>query len=294
MRELLSISDAFERYRVDYIVYRNQSKKTEEMHRLALRSLLQYVPDKNIEDLTFQDIRSWKEQIERTKGVNTVRGYILKLRVVVAYIKKLGYHTVDPDIIGVPKRQQKVVEFITEEEVEHLISASFTASDGYSTLNRYRNRAVISLLYASGLRVSELCDLNRTDIQVDGSFTVVGKGGKPRLCFTDMRTRVFIESYLSKRKDGNPALFTSDQTKGRVSKGTVQEVFRRATARAGFTKPIYPHMMRHSFATNLLRNNTNLLYVSKFLGHSSVQTTEMYTHVVNEDLRRLYAEKHTI
>jgi len=291
----LPISEAFEVYRRDFIVYNNQSKKTEEMHGLALKSLLMFLGDSPIQSLTFQDIRNWKEHLLKTKGQNTVRGYILKLRVVMAYLKKLGYDVVDPDIIGVPKREQVQVGFISETDVCRLLDAVFEPRSGYSTTNRYRNRAVVSLLYASGIRVSELCRINISDLKDDLTFTVVGKRGKPRLCFFDTRTKYYIDEYINRHRGDNiPALFLSDQTGARMSVGTVQEIFRIGRKRAGFTAPIHPHTMRHSYATNLLRNNTNLLYVSKFLGHTSVQTTEMYTHVVDEDLRKVYREKHTI
>lgn len=290
----LTLSEAFEIYRRDYIVYRNQSPKTEEMHLLALKSLVSFLGDVPLPLLSFQNVRDWKEYLEKSKGKNTVRGYILKLRVVLAFMQKNGYKVLDPDVIGVPKRQSLQIDFITEDEVTQLIEASFEPRMGYAKISRYKNRAVISLLYASGIRVSELCRINRSDLQRDNSFTVVGKGDKIRLCFLDERTRRYISDYLELRTDNDPSLFLSDQTGKRITVGTVQEIFRVARVRAGFTRPIHPHTMRHSYATNLLRNNTNLLYVSKFLGHSSVQTTEMYTHVVDEDLRREYLSNHTV
>lgn len=96
------------------------------------------------------------------------------------------------------------------------------------------------------------------------------------------------------RTDRNPALFLSEFTGDRISHATVQEIFRNAANKANFDRPIHPHTMRHSFATNLLKNNTNLVYVRDFLGHTSIQTTECYTHVVNQDLKKIYQEKHTI
>lgn len=294
MDNSIFISDAFEIYRRDYIVYQGQSKKTEEMHLLSLKSLRGFLGDIPLKDLTFQNVRDWKEHIGKDKTQNTVRGYILKLRVVLEFMRLRGYECINHQVIAIPKKQSTPVDFINEEDVAKLIEAVFKVKAGYTTTNRYRNRAVISLLYASGLRVSELCRMNISDIQRDNTFTVVGKRGKVRLCFLDDRTKTYIQEYLKLRKDNNPALFLSDLTSQRVSASTVQKIFRVARVKAGFTRPIHPHTMRHSFATNLLRNNTNLLYVKEFLGHTSVQTTEMYTHVVNEDLRRIYLEKHTL
>lgn len=294
MERITTISEAFEQYRTDVIVYRGQSKRTEEMHRLALKAFLEFLPDCKLSELTFQHVRDWKEHLEKTRGGNTVRGYIIKLRVVLQHAKRMGYECLDPEIIGIPKRSVVPVSFITPQEVDQLIEAVSRPSAGYPRVNLYRNAAVISLLYASGIRVSELCALNRLDIREDNTFTVVGKGCKARLCFIDDRTSILLHKYFRLRDDNDPALLLSDNTGKRISVGTVQEVFRVARRKAGFTKPIHPHTMRHSFATNLLRNNTNLMYVKEFLGHASVQTTEMYLHTTNEDLRVIYLQKHTI
>lgn len=288
------VSEAFEMYRLEYIVYRNQSQRTEEMHRLALKSLISFAGDMPISDLTFDMVRKWKDHMSKTKSANTTRGYIIKLRVVLAHIRLQGYTALNPELVGIPKRKTTVVEFITPTEVQYLIDCIFKPQSGYSTLNRYRNRAIVALLYSSGIRVGELCDLNKLSIREDSTFTVVGKGDKSRLCFVDTRAMSAIKEYLAIRNDNADALFICEKTGKRITKGVVQMVFRYAREKAGFEKDIHPHTLRHSFATNLLHNNTNLLYVRDFLGHSSVQTTEMYTHVVNEDLKRIYAEKHSI
>lgn len=291
----LSISEAFEVYRVEHIVYLNQSKRTAETSLNAMNLLVKFAGDIPVTQLSFDLIRKWKEHLERTKGQNTVRCYIIKLRVVLKHLQLRGYEgIINPEMVGVPKRQDRIVEFVTPEEVNKLIDTAFTPVSGYKTINRYRNRAIISLLYASGVRVSEMCSLNRATIKDDLTFTVMGKGGKARLCFIDTRTQYCLQSYLELRKDKNPALFISDITGDRITANVTQMMFANVTKKAGFTKPIHPHTMRHSFATNLLRNNTNLLYVRDFLGHTSVQTTEMYTHIVNQDLKDIYTQKHTI
>lgn len=295
MSERLSISGAFELYRLEHIVYLNQSKKTEEMSYCAMNALLNFVGDIMIDELTFDKIRQWKSFLERNKGQNTVRGYIIKLRVVLRHLKIKGYQNVlNYEMVGVPKKLVKVVDFVSPEEVNRMITAAYAPTAGYNKINRYRNRAIISLLYASGIRVSELCGLDRASLKEDNTFTVMGKGNKARLCFFDSRTRDYVDSYLELRRDKSIALFLSELTQVRITPNVTQIMFINVTKKAGFTKQIHPHTMRHSFATNMLKNNTNLLYVKDFLGHTSVQTTEMYMHVVNEDLRSIYMAKHTI
>lgn len=294
MVETLSLSEAFEKYRLEYIVYRNQSARTEEMNRCAENALISYCGDIPVTDLTFDLVRKWKEHMSRTKSDNTVRGYILKLRVVLDYLIICGYQGIlEPRRIGVPKRSSVKIDYFTPDEVSDIIRAIETKGE-YTRTNRARNVAMISFLYASGVRVSELCALNIEDIHSDGSFVVIGKGKKIRPCFLDKRARDHLKTYLDMRTDHSRALFVTDETKERLSKSTVQFVFRNISRVYPTTKHIHPHAMRHSFATNLLSNNANLFHVSKLMGHASTQTTQEYLHYVDSDLRMAYEEKHTI
>lgn len=287
------ISEAFELYRLDVIIFRNQSPKTEETHRCALKVLLAFTEDIPVESLTFDLIRNWKIHLDKRREPSTVREYIIRLRVVLRHLQRRGYRVVDYDLISIPKRPQKVPEFLTKEQVAELLTAIGKPTRGYPRKARLRNTAIISLLYASGIRASELRQLDRANIRDDNTFTVIGKGSKARLCFLDDRTRQLIDAYLLVRTDSNPALFIADQTGRRLSKSGLQIIFARASRLVDFKTPVHPHVLRHSYATNLLRNNTNLRYVQEFLGHSSIQTTQMYTHVVNQDLRKVYNESHS-
>lgn len=288
------LSEAFDRYKLDVIAMKNQSIKTEENHYICLRALIRYFGDIQIESLTFPMVRDWKQNLDKTRSAETVRNYIIKLRVVLAYCEKIEIKVVNPDLIPVPQRRDKVPTFISKDDVAKLIAAVATPGEGYATERRLRNSAITSMLYATGLRVSELCALNREDIKEQNSFTVVGKGGKARLCFFDDRTRCYLNAYLQARKDDSPALFVDTLSYRRINSGNVQEIFRRAWKKAGLSAPVHPHTLRHSFATNLLRNNMNMRYVQTLLGHQSLQTTQMYTHVVDEDLRKVYSQHHTI
>lgn len=290
----MRLSEAFERYREDVIFFRNQSSKTEETHQIAKRQLVAFLGDKELESLRFDDVRRWKAHLEKGREAATVREYIIRLRVVLRHLQKRGIPCLDYELIGVPKRLVKVPEFLTTDQVRELITAVARPRRGYPAVNRLRNAAILSLLYASGIRASELCQLDRSDLRDDGTFTVIGKGRKPRLCFYDERSRHYMDEYLDLRHDANPALFISDQNGRRISKSTLQVIFLNARKRVNFKTQVHAHTMRHSFATDLLRNNTNMRYVQEMLGHSSIQTTQMYTHVVNSDLKQVYAEHHTV
>lgn len=297
MKPNLTISEAFELYRQEVIVYRNQSAKTEEMNGCAMKSMVNFLGNIPITELTFDLVRKWTTDLRKTRSSNTVRGYILKIRVVLKHLRVSGYEVLDPEAIGIPKRDSRVVDYLEVSEVKELLEASFRKGPGYSKFKRYRNRAMIALLFSAGLRNGELCQMDRHQIK-DGidSFTIIGKGDKPRVCFIDPVTHKYIDEYLALRDDPYPALFVSEQLKGaeRINPGTVQLVVKNAAIKAGLSKDIHPHTLRHSFATDLLRNNTNLAYVSNFLGHANIQVTMAYTHVVNEDLHEIHKRKHTI
>lgn len=281
----MRLSEAFNMYRSNVIVFSNQSRKTEENHLIVQKNLLSHFGDIEVERFTFSHVRDWKLTLDQSRSPETVRNYIIKLRVVLAYLQKCGIDCLDPATIPVPKRTDKVPTFITKEQVACLINACYTT----------RDKAIISLLFCSGVRVSELCKLNRGDIR-NNSFTIVGKGGKARLCFVDARTSVYIKAYLRTRRDNNSALFLSQKfprNNERMSVGSVQELFKAVRKRCGL-EGVTPHTMRHSFATNLLRSNMNIRYVQELLGHSSLETTQMYTHVINEDLHREYNSHHVI
>ena len=284
------LSEAFDRYRLDVIVYKNQSKKTEENHLIVKRALLRHFGDISLEELTFEQVRDWKLELDKRRSPETVRNYIIKLRVVLGHTLRLGVPVLDPELIAVPKRTDKVPKFISPEDVDKLLNAN--NSNDIPKLCQKRNKAVISLLYASGIRVSELISLDRANLH-DNSFTIIGKGGKARLCFFDARAEQYINAYLRTRTDNHAALFIN-KNNTRMSTGNVQEMFQALSKRAGFDVPVTPHVLRHSFSTNFLQNNGNMRYLQALLGHSSLETTQMYAHVVDEDLRGIYTKYHSI
>ena len=279
----MTLSEAFALYRLDCIVYRNQSLRTEEHYDLCMRSLTDFVGDIDVEVLTFPQIRNWKLKLDKTLTASSVRNYLCCLRMVVRYLYRKGVKTIDPDLILLPKRDDKVPDFITPEQVQLLIDCCI----------RLRSKAIISLFYASGIRLSELISLNRSDMK-SNTFTVIGKGNKARLCFYDERTKKYLKSYLKTRKDNHPALFVSTQQEIRMTPTNIQYILKAARHKSGITEVVTPHVLRHSYATNLLRNNANLRYVQTMLGHANIATTMRYTHVVDEDLRQIYEKYHSV
>lgn len=277
------ISEAFDLYRDDYIKLKNQSNRTVEIHEACKRLILTFMGDKEIKDLTLLDIRYWREQISKTRRANSVRVYVIRLRAVLGYLNIRKVPCIDARLVPVPKREATVPIFLTEQEVEAMIACAYNL----------RNAFVISLLYSSGIRLSELISLNRGQID-NRCFTVIGKGRKPRLCFIDERTERLMNMYLCSRKDNADALIVSFENKARMTATNIQLLVRNSARRAGITKKVTPHTLRHSFATNFLRNNGNMRYLSAMLGHASLDTTMIYAHVVDNDLQDQYEKYHTI
>lgn len=279
----MKISEAFDLYKNNYILVRGQSRRTLENNDLVKRLIVTTIGDKSIRSLTMDDIARWVAEISKTRRQNSVRLYVVRLRVVLKHMRTMGYKVINPELIPVPKREGIERPYLTPDEVTMMIDNAFDV----------RNRFVISLLYSSGIRVSELCSLKRGSI-IEGQFSVVGKGNKTRLCFIDQRTENIMTDYLRTRKDRCEYLVVSHLFKDKVNKSTIELIVKNTARRAGIEKKVTPHILRHSFATNFIRNNGSIRYLSTILGHASVDTTAIYSHVADNDLRSQYDRFHTI
>lgn len=175
------------------------------------------------------------------------------------------------------------------------------ASVPLENISDYRDRAIIAVLFSTGLRISELLALKRNQINLaTGEFSVRGKGGKVRPVFLSEAALDALGEYIDQRADTNPFIFIThhknsrlDSAKAPISSRTVQRSIRDIAARAGITKPISPHKIRHSFATDLLRNGADLRSVQALLGHSSITTTQVYTHVTDKSLKDIHQRFHS-
>lgn len=289
----MKLSEAFDSYMNSRIVARGGSPNTFEQYRYAKKIALQFFGDTRVTKLEPKLIEEFYLTMVRTKQLNgrkhdpdTARGYICCLRAVFSMLRSRGYRVLDPKEVALPKRQKKEPHFLTRFEVEKLAETALMPKRGYPKVNRYRNELIIRLLFCSGIRVSELVALNRDSIR-DRQFVVVGKSKDPRVCYITEDVELLIDNYLAMRNDCDNALFVSDQTGGqRISAKTVQMVFRRISQESGID--VHPHTLRHSFATLMVQRNVDLLDVSKMLGHQSLDTTKIYTHIANPRLFEIH------
>lgn len=280
----MKMSEAVRRYEEEYLAIKGVNKNQLFHYRSLGRLWCEIIGNIEVEDITIHEVYEFKSKLKtygRHRCQNTVHNYICDLRMLLKYWKRRGLDVIDYTIIPAPRKDPVIPAYLTAEEVDKMIAAT----------DIVRTKFIISLLYASGIRVSELVQLNRDTIK-DGTFTVIGKGRKPRICFLDARSELYMEKYLSTRKDRLDALIcTKDGT--RASASTIQMVIRNATEKAGIEKKVSPHTLRHSFATNYVSNGGNIRHLADLLGHASLNTTAHYTHIVNNDLMREYARYHT-
>jgi len=196
----------------------------------------------------------------------------------------------------VGKKPSKEIEFLLPEELDRLLASA----DGID-LGGLRDRAMLELLFSAGLRVSELTNIGRDQINLQRQeFSVRGKGDKIRIVFISDTARHAIEAYLKKRVDIDNALFIrisknkniGEEKNKRLTPRSVQRIVKYYAHKAGIVKDVHPHTLRHSFATDLLSNGADIRSVQTMLGHSSITTTQIYTHVTDQQLKAVHKKFH--
>lgn len=212
---------------------------------------------------------------------------LVSIKLFYRFLKKEGVIAIDPTLhLEGPKVWQLIPEVMTPSEVDLLLKAPDTSHP-----LGIRDRAILLVLYASGLRVSELCHLNIHDID-DGMIRVYGKGGKERVVPIAKVAVDAIDLYLAKvRQEGEGALFTTLKGK-RLDRVTIWEKIKRYGKKAGITKSISPHTLRHAFATHLLENGADLRVIQEMLGHAHIGTTDRYTQISHKHLKEAFFRFH--
>lgn len=282
----MKISEAFDSFTREEVLAMNYSVNTFKAYKFAEKSVISYfgnIPIKKLDISAVHDYYLWL--IDRVSK-NTARRYVSDLRAVLKYCRKRHIKVMNPDEIRTPRAEKKVARFLSEEEYKRFLDAAGQPMRGYSAKNRVRNVLIIKMLYETGLRVSELCALDRNTIH-NREFTVVGKSKDPRPCFITEEMEQLLKEYLALRNDTNVALFIADQNGKRITSHNVQRVFRNVSKKAG-VGTVTPHTLRHSYATRFIERGVDIRIVSALLGHQSLATTQNYTHVTDYLLRCAY------
>lgn len=289
-------------------IERGRSSRTSENYTRYLERFLQFAGmDLTVDKITPELVRKYRLWLNRQKDDNgnelaliTQNYHLIALRGFLNYLSKRSISSMASNKIELPRVHRKQVTFLYNDEVERI----FDAVPDDDEISHLRDRAILELLYSSGLRVSELIGLNRDHVNTTRrEFTVRGKGQKDRPVFVSKRAAAQLELYLHARTDSLIPLFLSysrniqvPSTSGdyrRLNQRSVQRMVTKYARLAGITKHVSPHTMRHSFATNLLMNGADIRSVQSMLGHSSIATTQVYTHVTDQHLRDVYERFHS-
>ncbi|MBI2063186.1 MAG: tyrosine-type recombinase/integrase [Candidatus Yanofskybacteria bacterium] len=285
-------------------IEKNRSAKTVENYNHYLVRFINFAKMGRPEEITEELIRKYRLYLNRLNDGGdkplkkvTQNYHIIALRAFLKYLAKRDIKTVSAEKVELGKQEERQVTFLEPQELER-----FLKTPAGTALADLRDRAILETLFSTGLRVSELCSLNRTDIDVKrGEFGVRGKGSKIRVVFLSDTARMALVTYLNKRPDADEALFIripqneklEKYEKLRLTPRSIQRIIKKYAIVAGIVgKRVSPHSLRHSFATDLLRNGADIRSVQAMLGHSSVTTTQIYTHVTDKQLREVHEKFH--
>ncbi len=303
-----SIKQNINNYLEYLLVDRQRSTKTIENYRHYLSEFIKWGKIKNPQEITeklvhdfrvhlAQDdntpvIQQHKEQTTLSKS--TQNYYVIAVRGFLKFLVRSNIKSLSPDKVDLGKAEQRTVDFLDIKEIEALLKATSGPS-----LQQLRDQAILMLLFSAGLRISELAQLDRDSINLEKQeFSIKGKGNKVRVVFISDIAKNALEKYLNKRTDADIALFIrlvknqNNTNDLRLSHRSIQRMIKKYATEAGIVKTVTPHVLRHSFATNLLENGADIRSVQALLGHASINTTQIYTHVTDANLKKIHQKFH--
>ncbi len=312
----MSLVDYLTQFLEDLEVTKNRSPRTIRNYRFYLGRFVAFAgktaPEEIDEDLVHRfrlHLRRLRDGSEPLK-ITTLNYHLIALRVFLRFLARRGLKVMPSEQIDLGRQPERQISFLDADEVERLLEAPLSLSSRvprsgiegsrHKEQTRLRDKAILETLFSTGLRVSELVGLKRDLIKSKtDELSVRGKGGKIRMVFLSEQARQHLKKYLDARDDIEPYLFirhdraaADRKIHAALTPRSVQRMINFYGKVAGITKPITPHTMRHSFATDLLRNGADLRAVQALLGHASVATTQIYTHVSDAHLREVYQAFH--
>lgn len=282
-------------------IEKGRSLKTIENYERYLDRFLTFAETQNPKNITDDLVREYRlflnRQLAREGERDTIKKktqnyYMIALRAFLKYLMKRGVTSLPPERIELAKVPERSLDLISNVELERIMHAPKG-----DELKELRDRAILELFFSTGLRVSELCSLNADiDLSKD-EISVRGKGEKVRVVFLSEEAKDAVKKYLNKRTDMDEALFVNNGKRSgekgkRLTSRSVERLVKYYAIKAGISKKVTPHVIRHSFATDLLSNGADLRSVQALLGHANISTTQIYTHVTDSHLRDVHKTFH--
>jgi site-specific recombinase XerD len=287
-------------------IEKGRAVKTVENYDHYLAVFFDQMKIESVSDITEDKIREFRLWLNRQPGTGnatmkrrTQNYYLIALRAFLKYLRKRGVEGLNPERIELAKLPERQIDVVTSAELDRLLKAPEDAlekeEDPDKRLRYIRDKAILELLFSTGLRVAELCALN-SDIDLSrDDLSVRGKGEKVRVVFLSPAAKDAVATYIKVRKDMEQALFVEGRANRlhRITPRDVQRHIKTYAAKAGITTKVTPHTLRHVFATDLLSNGADLRSVQALLGHASINTTQIYTHVTDSHLREIHKRFHS-
>lgn len=246
-------------------------------------------------EVTIEDITAFLAERKRAGlAASSIKLMVVALKIFFCHLRTQGAVTLDPtETLSLPRIERYLPETLNEMEVEQILDGIDVAA-----LHGLRDRAMIELLYASGLRVSELAGARLENYnEEEGMLRVTGKGNKMRIVPVGRKAREALASYLTgerprlvSRRTGNEIFLSARGT--RLTTVRIWQIVKKQAARSGLEANVYPHLLRHSFATHLLGNGADLRIIQEMLGHADISTTQVYTHVDQQRLKAVHRKFH--
>lgn len=290
---------------ISYIeITKNRSLKTVNNYKRYLYRFFDFAKIDSISKLNSETVNDFILYMRRQNGTrdgemktNTRNYHLIALRMFLKYLAKVDIKSLSPEKIELAKQQPRQVEFLEKDELKKIIEAPDLTKE--NELTKLRDKAILELLFSTGLRVSELSNLNKDNVNLNREeFSIRGKGGKIRVVFISETAKNALKKYLNFRKDTSQALFVrtdldpKNYSLENLTTRSIQRIVKKYSKIAGITKKVTPHTLRHSFATDLLYEGADIRSVQEMLGHSSITTTQVYTHVTNKRLKEIYDKFH--
>ncbi|MFA6354819.1 MAG: site-specific tyrosine recombinase/integron integrase [Candidatus Paceibacterota bacterium] len=293
-------------------IEKGNSLKTVNNYDHYISRFLEFAKISDPSDITDDKIREFRLFLNRQPGVkvrgqsastlkkNTQNYYLIALRTFLKYLMKRRITSLPPDRIDLAKIKERSLDLISVEELNRLLKAPFEnniTSKKDDSLKNSRDKAILELFFSTGLRLSELCSLDRDlDLSKD-EFSIRGKGEKVRVVFLSNSAKDAIREYLKNRKDLDEPLFIQYSRNGakgnRLTPRSIERIVKYYAIKAGISKKVTPHIIRHSFATDLLSNGADIRSVQMMLGHANIATTQIYTHITDKQLRDVHKKFHS-
>jgi len=287
----------------------NNTQKNYQRYLNKFKFWLEKNNKKNIKPHQLSPDEIWKYRLFLSRYINpktnkplkktTQNYYLIALRAFLSYFTAKDIISLPPNKIKLPKdaRKEKNIKFLTLEQIKKLLSAP-----DIKNVIGLRDRAILEILFSTGLRIAELTALNREQFaninnKKDYELSIIGKGGYPRTVYFSERALFWLKKYLKSRQDKEKPLFIHYRAKknadARLTARSIERIVKKYSILAGVPVFTTPHTLRHSMATDLLNQGVDLRTIQEFLGHRSISSTQIYTHITNKRLRDIHRKFHS-